>query len=348
MRYAAITGLGKYVPPAVLTNDDLASFLDTSNEWIVTRTGICERRISHKPMSYLAIIAADRALAQAGLHADELDLIVLGSCTFDELLPNTSSLVQKALGAEQAACYDINTACTSFAYALSSATAQIRNGTFKNALVIGADCMSQLLDWKDRSTAVLFGDGAGAVVLENQDEPMGLLHEKLGCMGRSRDNLKINNYGLNKEKESWVFDGQEVFRRAVIAMARASQETLHLAGLQVEDVGLCIAHQANNRIVQAVAKKLHLTEQQCFVNVDRYGNTSAASIPIALTEAYEQGLMTEGMHLILPAFGAGLTWSSQYVKWGHVQHRAPRQTAIDIEPCQQTGLEIVNSIRSMR
>jgi len=354
MTHAAIVGWGKCLPPAVLTNADLATFLDTDDEWIVSRTGIRERRISHVPVGDLAAVAAARALACAGLPADALELVVLGSTLPDELAPNTASGVARRLGAAEAACMDVNTACTSFLYGLSTATALIRTGVVRTALVIGAEVPSAFLDWDDRNTAVLFGDGCGAAVLQASSREEGLLSERLGCYSEARGALDIRGVGARYANRGvplgfarWNFDGQEIFRRAVVGMAQASAEALARGGLGVADVDLCVPHQANRRIIDAVGKRAGIPADRMFVNVDRYGNMSAATVPVALAEAVEQGRVAPGATLLLPAFGAGLSWCAHVVRWG--ERTTPLGTSeLDLPPCDKTGLELVEELRARK
>lgn len=354
MTHAAITGWGKCLPPAVLTNADLATFLDTTDDWIVSRTGIRERRVSHVPLGDLAAVAAARALACAGLPADQLELVVLGSTLPDQLAPNTASGVARQLGATNAGCMDLNTACTSFLYGLSTATALLRTGVVRTALVIGAEVPTAFLDWDDRNTAVLFGDGCGAVVLQASPREEGLLAERLGCYADARDALDIRgvggrfaNRGLPLGYTRWAFDGQEIFRRAVVGMAQASGEALARCGLAAADVDLCVPHQANRRIIDAVAKRAGLPAERVFVNVDRYGNMSAATVPVALVEALEQGRVAPGATLLLPAFGAGLTWCAHVVRWG--DRTAPLETSrAELPPCDHSALELVEELRARR
>lgn len=352
MKHAAITGWGKCLPPAVVTNDDLATFLDTSDDWITTRTGMKERRISHVSTSELAYVAASRALAAAGLDVKDLDMVVLGSCTLDSGLPNAASLVQRKLGADNAGCYDLNTACTSFMYALSTAVGLIQSGVIKNAVVIGAETMSQLMPWHDRSMSVLFGDGAGAWVLQATDEHEGVVGQKLGCIADSRDILEIK-YGFTppgvprNDLDFWNFQGQDIFKKAVTEMANASTDVIAQEGIKAEDVALCVPHQANKRIIDAVAKKAGLPTEKCYVNIHRYGNTSAATVPIAMVEAVEEHRVKQGDYILMPAFGGGLTWSAHLVKWG--QNLTPvGQSDAELPPCDRTGLELIHQIMADR
>ncbi|TKB47406.1 ketoacyl-ACP synthase III [Thalassotalea mangrovi] len=323
MQYAEITGWGKYTPPAILTNDDLATFIETSDEWIRTRTGIKERRISHINTAEMSALAAKHALASAGIDASELDLIIVATSCPDTLVPNTASRVQQLLGSNNAACFDLSSACTGFLYALQNATAQIRFGAAKKALVIGAERMSWFINWAKRDTAVLFGDGAGAVILEATDKPCGLLNAKLGCDSNARDILSITNFGTDMDRYvnppsalDIAFQGQDIFKRAVRGMGQATENVMQQAGLSVEDVDLLVPHQANVRIIETLQSKLKLRDDQVMVNIQNYGNTSAATVPIALCEALEQGKVKPGDNIMSAAFGAGLTWGAAYIKWG--------------------------------
>ncbi len=350
MLYANITGWGKCTPPARLTNDDLATFLETDDEWIVSRTGMKERRISHVPVADLAHVACARALAAAGKEAADVDLIIFGSCSFDQLVPNTASRVQQLLGADNAASMDINTACTSGMYGLSMATAMIRIGSIKSALVIGAEVTSQMMDWSNRDVAVLFGDGAAAFYLEASDQESGVIAEALKCFGKNRDILSISGYGnldantgrANGDTE-WRFEGQEIFKRAVLGMCNASENVLEEAGLAKEDIDLVIPHQANLRIIDALAKRLSATAERVFINVHRYGNMSAATAPLALVEAIEENRVKPGATLLIPAFGAGLSLSAHVIRWGD-RVEPLGSSDVELTPCDKTGLQLVEAI----
>lgn len=352
--HAAITGWGKCLPPAVLTNADLATFLETDDEWISSRTGMRERRVSHVPLGELAHVAASRALACAGVAPGDVDLVVVGSTIGDELAPNVASGVQRRLGARNAGAMDLNTACTSFLYGLSAATGLVRTGVIRTALVVGAEVPTPFLDWTDRNTAVLFGDGCGAVVLQASDREEGLLAERLGCYADARGALDIRgvgaryaNLGLPYGHTRWNFDGQEIFRRAVVGMAQAGEEALARRGLGTADVDLVVPHQANRRIIDAVGKRLGVPAEKVFVNVHRYANMSAATVPVALVEALEEGRIRPGALLLLPAFGAGLTWCAHVVRWGG--RVTPLGTSdADLPPCDRTGLELVLELRERR
>ncbi|WDD99449.1 ketoacyl-ACP synthase III [Thalassomonas actiniarum] len=323
MLYAEITGWGKCLPPATLTNDDLSTFVDTSDEWITTRTGIKSRRISHVNTAHLASVAAQRAMAAAGVSADEIDMIVVATSCPDTIVPNTASMVQKMIGANNAAAADMTAACTGFLYALQSATAQVRVGAVKKAIVIGAERMSWFINWSRRETAVLFGDGAGAVVIEASEEKLGLVNAKLGCDTEARDVLEIRGFGTDMDRYENAptaldvhFIGKDIFRRAVKGMGTAAQNVLQQAELSVDDINLLVPHQANLRIIAALQKQFELSDDQVMVNIEKYGNTSAATVPIALCEALENGRIKPGDNIMTAAFGAGLTWGAGYIKWG--------------------------------
>ncbi len=354
MTHAAITGWGKCLPPAVLSNADLAQFLDTSDEWISTRTGIRERRISHVGLDDLALVAARRALAAADLQAGDLDLIVFGTTSFQDQAPNQASGLQLQLGAHRAAAMDVNTACTSFMYAWSCANALIRTGVVRNALVVGGEVISRFMDWRNRNVAVLFGDGCAAIVLQAAEEQTGLLGEKLGCDVDGRASLVIEGMGARYADferrlgvTNWVFDGPEIFKRAVGAMSSACSELLQRRGFQQSDIDLVVPHQANLRIIEAVAKRLGVTMERVMVNVQRYGNMSAATVPVALVEALEEGRIRPGALLLLPAFGAGLTWSAHLVRWS--ARVAPLKTVqVELPPSPHSALQLVQALMRAR
>ncbi len=347
MRYAAITGWGKCMPPAILSNTDLATFLPTDDEWIASRTGIHERRVSHVSAHALASVAGARALACADLPAAELELIVYGSCSNDEQIPNSASGVQFTLGAGKAAAMDVNTACTSFLYALSTATAMIRTGVVKNALVIGVEVISPFMDWPNRNVSVLFGDGAAAVVLQASDEPQGLLGERLGCYAEARHTLRVRGAGFTYARGTvvfgdtlWDFDGREIFKQAVVGMTEASTEVLAKCGHTVADVDLVVPHQANLRIIESVAKRIGAPMDRVFLTIARYGNMSAATVPVALVDALEEGRVKPGALILMPAFGGGLTWCSHLVRWG--ERTAPLAVSdAELPPCTRSALEMV-------
>ena len=350
MRHAAIRGWGKCLPPAVLKNDDLATMLATNDAWITSRTGIRERRISHVPLGELGYVAARRALAAAGWQGAEIDLIVFGTCSHDDQVPNMASGIQQRIGATAAAAMDVNTACTSFLYGLSTATALIRTGAAQRALVIGGELISPFMDWTNRNVAVLFGDGAAAVVLEACDDEEGVLVEKLGCYGDAREILRVNgmggayaNRGRLYGEVSWDFDGQEIFKRAVTGMVQASRYALEQRGLTAENVDLVVPHQANLRIIEAVAKRTEIPLERVFVNVQRYGNMSAATVPVALCEAVEEGRVAPGALLLTPAFGGGLTYCAHLLRWGERVWPLEHSDA-ELPPCEQTALELIEDL----
>jgi 3-oxoacyl-[acyl-carrier-protein] synthase-3 len=354
MTHAAITGWGKCLPPAVLTNADLAQFLDTSDEWITSRTGISERRISHVGLDELALVASKRALAAAGLSPADVELIVFGTTSFQDQAPNQSSGLQASLGATRAASMDVNTACTSFLYAWSTANALIRTGVVRTALVVGGEVISRFMDWRNRNVSVLFGDGCAAVVLQATQEETGLLGEKLGCDVGGRDALVIEGMGARYADferrlgvTNWIFDGPEIFRRAVGGMGQAASEVLAARGLAAKDIALVVPHQANLRIIEAVAKRLDVPMDRVMVNVHRYGNMSAATVPVALVEALEEGRVQPGSLLLLPAFGAGLTWCAHLARWGNRVTPLERSDA-ELAPSPHSALELVQELMRLR
>ncbi len=326
MRHAAITGWGMAVPERVLTNADLERMVDTSDEWIVSRTGIKERRVvgPNDSTTSLSVAAARQALDRAGVAADELDLIVVATCTPDQFLVSQACLVQAELGGS-AGAFDLGAACSGFVYALAVASQFVQTGCYDRVLVIGADTLTRFVDYTDRTTCILFGDGAGAVVLEATDEPRGLLSTVLGADGAGNKHLYIPGWGAFVPESAELFpeyrpylqmNGQEVFRFAVRVMGDAAAEAVDRAGLSFGEVDMLIPHQANQRIIDAAARRLDLPREKVWVNLDRYGNTSAASIPIALCEAEAEGGLREGDNLVLVAFGGGLAWAAGVVRWG--------------------------------
>jgi len=354
MIWAAITGWGACMPPAVLTNADLSTFLDTSDEWITTRTGMLERRISHVGATELSTVAAARALACAGLAPGEVDLIIYGGCSNEEVVPNSSSGVQAALGATNAASIDLNTACTSFLYGLTTATAMIRTGVVRNAVVIGVELISRYIDWSDRNVAVLFGDGAAAVVLQASDVESGVIGSAIGCDSEARSSLRVRGVGLGYANRGvslgdtlWDFDGQVIFKRAVKAMTGASALVMKQCKVTADDVALVVPHQANLRIIEAVAKYAGVPMERVMVTVQKYGNMSAATVPVALVEAIETGRVAPGSLLLMPGFGGGLTWASLLVRWGdRVTPLGSSDRALP--PCPRSALELVNEIRALQ
>lgn len=326
-RYAAITGWGMALPQRVVTNADLAQLVDTSDEWVRTRTGISERRVA-APGEYTSTFATEagrQALAQAGIVPATVDLVILATCTPDRPFPATASTVQANLGLVSAGAFDLNAACSGFVYGLSVATSMIRSGAHNRVLLVGADIFTHLINWKDRNTAVLFGDGAGAVLLEATTEPAGLLAVNLGSWGEGERYMAADAGGtrmpataeLLAEGRQYVYmNGREIFKHAVRGMSDSSLRVIGEAGITTDDIQLVIPHQANLRIIDAVAKRLDMPPNRVFVNLDRYGNTSAASIPVAICEAVSQGRISAGHYMLLTAFGGGLTWASAVVRWG--------------------------------
>lgn len=321
----AILGTGSHAPSRVVTNDDLASSIETSDEWIHTRTGIRARHLSgpEDTTTLLAVAAARAALLDANLTADKIDLLIVATCTPDLPMPSTASLVQNALGlSPRAACFDLNAACTGFVYALDTAWAMLASGRYRHALVIGAEKMSTILDWTDRTTCVLFGDGAGAIVLgpTPANHPVsGILAAKLGTIPATSDLLRIPGGGsspLTPEAQRYItMKGREVFKHAVRGMEEVARELLGEQGLSTDDIALVVPHQANLRIIHAISEYLEVPRERFFINVERYGNTSAASIPIALDEARRAGRLQRGDLVLLVAFGAGLTYGGALVRW---------------------------------
>lgn len=331
LRRAQITGLGKYVPDRILTNDDLSRMVDTSDDWIFSRTGIRERRIAadHEAASDLALPAAREALRTAGLSAEDLDLILVATCTGDtNTCPATASFVQEGLGAKRAAAFDVAAVCSGFVYALDVAAQYIATHRYNNVLVVGTEVMSRVLDWSDRNTCVLFGDGAGAVIVQPAPtDNEGILASILGTDGSGACLLNIPAGGsrlpltpavMEQKGQYLMMKGREVYRFAVEIMGQAAQEAVEAAGLTPGDVDLFIPHQANIRIIEASAKRLGLPMEKVFVNVDKYGNTSAASVPLALCEAWQAGRIRPGSIVVTVGFGAGLTWGANVIKWGNV------------------------------
>lgn len=314
-----ITGLGTHVPERVLTNDELATFVDTSDEWIRERTGIRERRVAteEEALTDIALPAARGALADAGVEGSEIDLLVCATVTPDMMFPTSSALLADALGMPRAAAYDLLAGCTGFVYALAQAYAMLASGLSQRALVVGGDVLSKILDWGDRSTLVLFGDGAGAVVLEPV-ESGGFLGFELGADGGGGEHLWLPGSGSRRfeNPNGYVkMNGREVFRFATRIMVYSATQILAECGKTVADVDVYIPHQANKRIIDYAADKLGIPEEKTVVNVDRFGNTSSGSIPLALTDARAEGRLQEGALVLMTGMGAGLTWGSALVEW---------------------------------
>lgn len=325
MKRVGIIGLGKYLPKKVLSNVDLEKMVDTSDDWITTRTGIKERRLAlkHEAASDLAIKAAKEALEDAKLKPEELDLIIVATITPDMQFPATACIVQAGLGAKHAVCFDISAACAGFVYALVLGQQFIARGAYKNCLIIGAEVLSSVTDWQDRNTCILFGDGAGAAVLAAVNSG-GILSGYLGSDGSYNDLLMLPGGGsrhpasqqtLDKRLHYIKMQGNELFKLAVKIMSEAAQVALERAGLKHSDVSLIIPHQANMRIIMAVAKKLGLPKEKIYLNIEKYGNMSSASTAIALCEAIKEGRVKKGDIILLDSFGAGLVWGACVIKW---------------------------------
>ncbi|NHN28420.1 beta-ketoacyl-ACP synthase III [Paenibacillus agricola] len=321
-----IIGTGKYVPDRVLTNRELEQMVETNDEWIVSRTGIRERRIvsPEQASSDLAYAASLKALEMAGIGPEQLDLIVVATITPDMAFPSTACILQDKLGAKKAAAFDLSAACSGFIYGLANASNFIAMGTYKYALVVGTECLSKITDYTDRNTCILFGDGSGAVVLGVVPEGRGFKSFELGADGSGGELLKVAGGGSRcpaspqslETKQHFIYmAGSEVFKFAVRIMGNAAEEALRKAGMTRKDIDLLIPHQANIRIIQSALNRLELSEDKCVINLDKYGNVSAASIPIALAEAVEAGRLQEGDRLVMVGFGGGLTWGASVLVW---------------------------------
>ena len=327
-RYAHIVGWGKFVPSRVLSNDDLSRLVDTNDEWIVSRTGIRERHVAgpKDTTASMGLAAAKEALERAGIRPHEVDMVIVATATPEYAFPSTASLIQDGLGAVKAGAFDLSAGCTGFMYALALGTQTIRSGAHDIVLVIGSETLSRIMDWKDRSTCVLFGDGAGAVVLRaGTTSAGGVLATMCRSDGSGGDLLMVPAGGskfpashqtVDQNLHTINMNGREVFRFAARIMDKSAREVAASAGVEIDDVELIIPHQANMRIIQAAARALKLPEERFFVNLQHYGNTSSASIPIAICEAVEQDRLKPGDHCIMVGFGAGLTWGAALVKWG--------------------------------
>jgi 3-oxoacyl-[acyl-carrier-protein] synthase-3 len=324
-----ITGVGSYVPDRVLTNDDLAKMVETSDEWITERTGIKERRIADagQAASDLALPAAREALQAARLDPADVDLVVVATVTPDMFFPSTGSLLASALGADDAAAYDLSAGCTGFMYALAQAYGALAGGLAENAVVAGTETLSKIINWQDRSTCVLFGDGAGAVVLENVHQG-GFLGFELGSDGEGGKELSMPAGGsrnpssmetVEQELHFLRMNGREVYKFATRVLVSSAEKLLERIGASVDDIDLYIPHQANRRIIDHAARNLGIPQEKIFVNLQRYGNTSSASIPLCLAEAVKEGRLQEGTRVLMTGMGAGLTWGSAYTIWNDGQ-----------------------------
>lgn len=325
-RTVSIIGTGSYLPERILTNADLEKMVDTSDEWIRTRTGIGERRIAAEGecTSDMAAKAAQSALENAGITAEEIDLIIVATVTPDMFFPATACFVQAKIGAKRAACFDVSAACSGFLYAVEIAQQFITSHTYNTILVIGAEKLSCIVDWTDRNTCVLFGDGAGAAILRHRGGSHGVITTHMGSDGGFADILYIpgggcknplNASNADQRLNAIKMNGKETYKQAVTAMMTAAKAALSAANLTVQDLACIIPHQANMRIIEAIAERMELPIEKFMVNLDRYGNTSAAAVAIALDEAARSGRMKEGDYILLVVFGGGLTWASSVIQW---------------------------------
>jgi len=325
-RTVSVIGTGSYVPEKILTNAALEKLVDTNDEWIVSRTGIKERRIAAagESTSDMAAKAARVAMEQAGVTGEEIDMIIVGTITPDMAFPNTACLVQKALGAKRAICFDLSAACSGFLYGMEIAQQFISSRTVSTVLVIGADKLSGVVDWSDRNTCVLFGDGAGAAILRHRPGSHGIIHTTMGADGELGEilhmpgggsRLPITKENIDERLNTIKMSGKDVYKQAVTAMVSAANNALETAGLQTKDLACVIPHQANMRIIEAIGSRLGVGPERVFVNLQRYGNTSAAAVAIALDEANRTGRMKRDDYILLVVFGGGLTWASSVIQW---------------------------------
>ncbi|AHA70585.1 MULTISPECIES: beta-ketoacyl-ACP synthase III [Bacillus] len=305
-----ILGIGRYVPEKVVTNHDLEKIMDTSDEWIRTRTGIAERRIADDTIdtSYMAVEAAKKALEDAGVSGEDIDLILVATVTPDRAFPAVACVIQEAIGAKHAAAMDVGAACAGFMYGMITAQQFIQTGTYKNVLVVGSDKLSKIVDWNDRNTAVLFGDGAGAIVMGAVSEGRGVLSFELGADGSGGKHLYQDEYVM--------MNGREVFKFAVRQLGDSCLRVLDKAGLTKEDVDFLVPHQANIRIMESARERLNLPQEKMSMTIEKFGNTSASSIPIAMVEELQNGRIQDGDLIILVGFGGGLTWGAVALRWG--------------------------------
>jgi len=325
-RTVSIIGTGSYVPERILTNRDLEKIVETSDEWIRTRTGIGERRIAapEEATSDMATNAALAAMSQARVSAEQIDLIIVATVTPDMFFPATACWVQKKLGAIRAACFDVSAACSGFIYAMEIAQQFISNHVYNTVLIIGADKLSSIVDWSDRNTCVLFGDGAGAAILRNRGASHGVIATHMGSDGEFTDILfmpgggsrcPITSANVDQKLNTIKMLGKETYKQAVTAMSDAADRALESAGLKYEDIACVIPHQANMRIIEAIAHRMGLPVDKFYVNLEKYGNTSAAAVAIALDEAHRNGRFKIGDYILLVVFGGGLTWASSVIQW---------------------------------
>ncbi len=323
---AVITGHGSFVPAKTLTNDDLAKMVDTSDEWITTRTGVKVRHITtdNETTAFLATQAAKRALADANLDAADLELIIVATITPEMVFPSTASFVQRALQAKKAWVFDLAAACSGFVYGLSIVQQFLESGRFKNALVIGAETLTKITDWSNRTSCILFGDGAGAVVLERHNDGRGILYSTMSADGDRWEALNCQAYGsrypaakeLDDPKKIYMeIKGREVYQQAVRRIVEAVTDCMNHCGLSIDDIAMVISHQMNARIIESAAKRLKLPDEKVFLNIAEYGNTSAASVPIAFDECFRQSKIKRGDIVIFVAFGAGLAWGANVIQF---------------------------------
>lgn len=353
-KYARITGWGAYVPERVLTNFDLEKIVETSDEWIRTRTGIRERRIAApgETCCSMSLASARKALEVAQLALQDVELIIVATSSPDYLIPSVASMVQDQLGAAHAPAFSLQAGCTGWVYALVTACQFIQSGAYRNVLVIGTEHLSMGVDWTDRTTCVLFGDGSGSVVLEASDQPTGLLSFDMGSDGADYDALIVPGGGgarppsqevLDQRLQYLRMDGQRVFKFASRVLAESTAKVIADAGLAVDDIDLIIPHQANDRIIELARRRLRVPPEKMMVNIERYGNTSAASIPLALVEAIEEGRLKSGDHVVFIGFGAGLTWAAAAFHW---EPREPVALAVADWPLQERLLRPVAKART--
>ncbi len=327
-KHSAILAIGSYLPEKVITNSDIEKMVDTNDEWIRTRTGIRERRQAAKGenASDMAAKASQQAIDNAGINPDDIELIICTSLSPDQLCPSTASLIQKKLGLKNAAAFDLSAACAGFAFALTTAVNFIEAGMYKNVLVVGTEALSRLIDWKDRNTCILFGDGSGAVVVGQADEPYGVLGSYLASDGSKSDLIEIPAGGsampasaetIQNNKHYLQMKGGEVFKFAVRVIPHAIQNAIDAAQISIDDVDLIIPHQANIRIIEAAAKKLGLPMDKFFTNLEFLGNTSTASVPLALQQAIKSSRLKKGDLVVIVGFGAGLSWGANAIRWAY-------------------------------
>lgn len=355
-RYGRITGWGKSLPKRILTNHDLEQMVDTSDEWIVTRTGIRQRHIAGEGeiTSTMSVEACQKAMERAGVGPEEIDLIIIATSTPDYFCPPVSSMVQDQLGATRAGAFTLVAGCTGFVYGLVTASQFIENGLYEKALVVGVETLSPAVDWTDRATCVLFGDGGAAVLLEASDQPTGVLSCELGSDGSDWDALIAPGYGTAKpfceevlrNREHYLrMDGRRIFKFATRKMTESVINVVRNSGLTFDDIDLIIPHQANARIIELATRRLRVAPEKVMVNVDRYGNTSAASIPLALCDALDEGRLQSGDHVVMVGFGAGLTWAAAVLHW-QPEKLAPEPILVEDWPWLANLFQPVTTVRN--